>query len=251
MAVDRVLILECSRLALGISVISEGGAALGDGGLKDLGDGVGETGGLGLGDGVSAPQGGELGLEQGFVDVDVAQAGDEVLVEQGGFEPPPGFAESGVERLRLEGRGIGAQGGDVTCEELGQIGVDVEVAEASRVDALDAGMGQAEDEVGVGLGGPGVCAGGARRRVGVGEDLSGHAQVDRQCGALVGGGEDELFSVAEDLVERLADQTVGIPLAVVGAQGVHSKNGLGRDEGREGAADGFDFGKLGHGRSVI
>lgn len=86
-AIDFPFVLEEAELAVGLDVVAQAGTARGDGigqGLLDRGD---EASGAGAAGGVAREaERGEAGAEEGLADVDVAQAGDQPLVEQGSFE---------------------------------------------------------------------------------------------------------------------------------------------------------------------
>src|SRR5437868_4050323 len=84
--VDFVALLEFALVTGGVAVVAEGAAAVADGLAEDPFDGAGEALGLIGGEAVGGSEGMDGGTEEGFIDVDVAEAGDEGLVEEGGFD---------------------------------------------------------------------------------------------------------------------------------------------------------------------
>jgi len=90
-AIDGVSGLELSRGAMCVVIIAQGGAAVEDAAHaadEGLHGGKGEV--VGEGGGVDSAG------EQQFIDVDIAESRDEVLIEQGGFDGPVGLVEAGV-----------------------------------------------------------------------------------------------------------------------------------------------------------
>ena len=80
LAVDFVQALEAALLAVGVYVVAQGAAAVADGLAEGLLDRAIQGRDLGERQAISGGEGVDAGLEEGFVDVNVAQAGDETLV---------------------------------------------------------------------------------------------------------------------------------------------------------------------------
>ncbi len=163
-AVDHVLELKEAADAGGVDVIGDGGAAEFDGAGEDLLEGGVEAGELGAGEAPGGAAGADAGAEEGFVGVDVADAVQDGLVEECGFDGELAAAEEFGEGFRGDGGGFGAGAG------VGAEGT--EAAEAAGVDEAEfAAVGEGED--GVGVGGPGDLGGGD-------EEAAGHAEVDEE-----------------------------------------------------------------------
>lgn len=133
-------------------------------------DGVGlESVGRGLGVDLSAVE--------GFVGVDVADASEDGLVEQGGFDGSLGGLEGGLELSGGHGQGVGAEGGPACGGQFLEIGEGPDSAKASGVGHLEGGVFvEVPADVGVwgGLEGVGGSCG----------ERSGHAQVEAEGGVL-------------------------------------------------------------------
>ena len=71
----------------------------------------------------------DAGAVEGFVDVDVAEAGEEGLVEEGGFDGAAGLEEKGGEAAGGDLEGFGAEVGVGTMAGF----VEVEAAETAGV----------------------------------------------------------------------------------------------------------------------
>ena len=80
--VDLEAFFEAAHIAIGVAEIAESGAAMSDGALENRSDGGAELAGLLVGDMAGWGSGVDAGGEEGFIDVDVAQACDAGLVEQ-------------------------------------------------------------------------------------------------------------------------------------------------------------------------
>src|SRR4051812_4824366 len=85
------------------------------------------------------------GAVEGFVDVDVAKAGDEALVEEGGLDGAMGVEEASGEAARREGEGLGSHVG-VTCITVRE---DEDAAESAGVAEAKLFGREGEDQVGV------------------------------------------------------------------------------------------------------
>jgi len=253
--------LEVAGLVVGVAVVAEGRAVGGDGGEEDALDVGEEEGGLGAGEGGGAFAGVEAGGVEGFVDVDVAQAGDEGLVEEGGFEGAFGGAEEGVEVGWGEGEGFGAEAefGGVAGREVDDLAEAAGVGESQMEDVggqmRGGGWGEDDREVGVGEGGVGLLVGGMG---GVKGEVAGHAEVEVEGGVVVEGEDDAFGSAVEGGDgaggEQGGEGQAGGWGAGEGAVGGDVEAGLGDGENRaagevrqKGIDDGLDLGEFGHG----
>ena len=98
--------------------------------FEDLDEGGAEAGELGAGESAGVAEGSDVGVEEGFVGVDVAYAVEEGLVEQRGFDGSFAIAEEGDEVFEGNGEGLFAWAG------IG-IGGYREAAEAAGVDEAE------------------------------------------------------------------------------------------------------------------
>ena len=139
--------------------------------LEDLAERVTEALKLSTGEAAGYAAGADAGAEKAFVGVDVADAGEESLIEKGGFDRGPAAAEKGGEGFCADGEGLEAGGEE--CGGIAEIFVD-EATEAARIDkAKLTAAGESEAGVSVGRGG----------RIGIGdEETAGHAEVHDPLG---------------------------------------------------------------------
>ena len=137
--VDVVEVLEASWGAVGIDIVAEGAAAGVYGAAEDELDGLGELADLCVGEVVGGGEGVDGGDEERFIGVDVAEAGDEGLVEECGLDRAAGAGEELVELVWVEGEGFGAE-----------VGFGVGGGGEERDGAEAAGVAEAEMEVGRG-----------------------------------------------------------------------------------------------------
>ena len=72
--------------AVGFDVSGHGGTAGGDGFVHDVAGGLEELGGFLSREGTRSPLGVDARREESFVDIDIAKAGDDGLIEDGGFD---------------------------------------------------------------------------------------------------------------------------------------------------------------------
>ena len=93
-SIDAVKKLEAACFAIGIDIVAQGAAAMVDGAAEDQFDGAIEAEDLLA----SQPIGGDGGMnpsvKERLVGVNVADAGDQTLIEQGGFDGAAGFGEA-------------------------------------------------------------------------------------------------------------------------------------------------------------
>ncbi len=176
-AVDLVLELEEAADAVGVDVVGDGGAAELDGVGEDLLEGGVEADELGAGEAAGVAGGADAGAEEAFVGVDVADAVEDGLVEEGGLDGELTAAEEVGEVGGGDGGGFGAGAG--VAGGLGGVGGgfgvkvdDGEAAEAAGVyEAEFAAVGEGQDCVGVGW----EWHFGLRD-----EEAAGHAEVDEK-----------------------------------------------------------------------
>ena len=229
---------------------------------KDAADGGEEVAGLAVVDLAATGQWVQAGVPERLIHVDVAQAGDQRLVEQGGLEGAAGSTKAGfagaAERFRV-GQGVRAEGGPAACAEVVEGGVRPErteaagVAETEREGVRVIGRG-GEGPFNVNVVGRGVRIEGQAAR---------HAQLDDEDAAAVGD-EGELFSVSEEGGEGGAVEEVGAGRGLsggaatlaggvddVGAADADGSDGAAQEARHEGEADGFDFGKFRHGGFAV
>lgn len=109
-AVDLVVVLEAAGFAggVGVGAVAERAASQSDGCREGTGNGVGEAGPLGGLEVAAAGVWRDARAEEGFIGVDVAHAGDDALVEQGGFDGAVGILQAGLELIGGDGEGVGA-----------------------------------------------------------------------------------------------------------------------------------------------
>src|SRR5690606_23844810 len=138
-AVDVEAVLEIALAALGVGEVTQGRAAGGDGVGEDVADLGGEGFEAGPGDLAGGDQRRDAGAEQGLADVDVAEPGDDALVQQ-----------ADLDVLLLAGEGLGQAGaGEGVAERLGtqagepRMGLD-RVGRDQAHEAEAAGVGEAE-----------------------------------------------------------------------------------------------------------
>ena len=97
--------LEVAQVAFGVLEVGDGAAAGGQGPGEDVDHLLVEAFALGRFQGFGPAEGVEAGLEQGFVNVDVAQPGQEALVQEERFQPAPAAGQAVGEFLFGNGQG--------------------------------------------------------------------------------------------------------------------------------------------------
>ena len=246
--VDAVLELEEASYAFGVDVVRDGGAAELDGALEDLDERDAESLELGAGDAGGLAAGTDAGAGEGFVGVDIADAVEQGLVEEGGLNGRSAAAEERGEVGGRDDEGFGAGAG------VG-LAMDGEAAEAAGIDEADlAAVGEGEDGVGVWR----------QRDVGLrDEKAAGHAEVNEELGwgGLVAGcvsawvfvaaqGHDDGLADATDLGdggagENLLDLALRALEGLGFAAGPDAGDALALDAGVNAVGDGFDLRQLG------
>jgi hypothetical protein len=196
-----------------VAVVAEGGPAERDRAAEEFADDGDEGLDLVRFEAGDALEGMELRVPEGFVDVDVAEAGDVVLSEEPLLESAGAFFVDPVGQvLREECEGIGAEVGGFGSEGFVEGGVVPDAAEAAGVAEADGGAGvKFKDEVGV-LGDGGGC--------GEAVNAAGHAEVEEERLEMSGawrigvgvGDEEEFFAVAmsggDVVVEEVVEGSV-------------------------------------------
>src|SRR5690606_11434898 len=240
-AVDRPLVLKIAELARGLDVVAQGRAARRDGALQHVADRRGEPLGARASHRASEAARAEAGPEQAFGDVDVAEPGDDALVEKRGLQ---GRAPSGEPLLQHGARELVAE--RLRAELLEElvieepvVGDEVHRAEAARVVEADLGtVLENEDDMVVRIARDG------RGRLDQNHPPR-HAEMDEESLAAVEVNEDVLGAAAESLdappFEPLAEPgrqrkaEIGTPLLDAGqTPPLHPE--------RQSAPHGFDFG---------
>jgi hypothetical protein len=192
----------------------------------------------------------QAGAPQGLVGVDVADAADQGLVEQGPFDGGALAAQGEVECLVVEER-VERVAGDVR-DDVGQaVGaglVQGEAAEGALVDEAEfgaEGVGEADADAQVLLGG---------RLVRLDQELAAHAEVgeDRLTGVLQG--QPQVLAAAAGRADAVALQAVGevvgagdVPAHGARVQDLGVGDGAVGDPALQAAPDDLDLGQLGHG----
>lgn len=153
----------------------------------------------------------EASEEEGFVGVDVADAGKEALVEEEGLDGRAPIREPGVKGRGSDREGVGSEGGAPVVIEGGGIVVGGEGPEAARVDEGEGGaVVERPRDVGV------------WREWGLAEDeeRAGHAQAEPEEAEVAQDG--ELLAVTACAADVLVQEEVGGSgrLVVVGGGGV-------------------------------
>lgn len=236
-----------ARAAQGVDVVAERAAALGDGGVKHLTDALGERVPLA---GVEVAGRGERmepGEEERFVRVDVADAGEDGLVEQDGLDGTGGAA-GGVEQLgAIDGEGVGPEVFPCDGVELVAGGDGAKAAETPRI---------AEEHGGVVADGPqrvhmrvdGECVWVVHE-----QDLTGHAELDDEATSVMGDDGELLAATFQGGDGGVTEQGQGASRggsregrADIGAKQPGVGDGSTHEAWLEGAAEGFDFRKFWH-----
>ncbi len=183
----------------------------------------------------------DAGAEQGLADIDVAEAGDDRLVEQRrldrGFPAREGVREGGGRKGIVER--FGAEAGDQAVGVLRRGRDEIERAEAAGIDEADEGAI-------VGFEGQVLV----RQRGGIDRHPAGHAEMDQHRQRAVEPHEHVFATAAEafdagageELHEALGDRP-----AQVGPGEDDPGEAAAFELGGEAAHHGFDFGEFRHG----
>ena len=128
--IDPVLELEEAGDAVGIDVVRDGGASERDGFPQDLLQGGVELAELEPAEASCHADGADAGTEEALVGVDVADAVQELLIEQGGLDGELAATEEGGEVVGGDGEGLVAGASE-------RSGVQGQAAEAAGVDEAE------------------------------------------------------------------------------------------------------------------
>ncbi len=230
-AVDAVGLLGGASLADRVDVVAQGAAAGVDGVAKGAFDRTAQTPGFVRGDIAAALQRVQAGGEEGFVDVDVAQAGDEGLVEQGALERASRLSEAKTQVAAGKGQGFGAE---VVVDAV-KVGADpVQAAKAARVAEPKLLVAEGEDRVRV-LG--------YRLFLGNHDQLPGHAEVNEEH-LVAAEVEDNPYGPAANINDSPPRQVPTKPAwrRVVVPMQLHATNLTPDNDRAQRSDDGFDFG---------
>ena len=170
--VDAVLELEEAGHPVGVHVVGDRGAAQSDGFPEDCLEGGVEAAQLVAGEAACHSDRADSGAEEGLVGVDVPNAVEEPLVEQGGLDGEASTTEEGGEVLDGDGEGLAARALKASLSVGGEI--QREAAEAAGVhEAKFTARAKVEDRVSVRWDGD----------IGRGDkQTSSHAEVDDPLG---------------------------------------------------------------------
>lgn len=170
--VDFMKVLEAAGPTIAIDIVADGGAAITDGQAQDGFDRLVESVDLLGGELAGAGEGMDVGGKEGFIHIDIAESGDEGLVEEGGLD---GAARAGELMSKLgcgQGEGFRAEVGVGLLEgEIPDPAKTTRVAETKLGGACGMGVAKADDQVCMGTRGDG--------RIFEGK-LAGHAQMDAE-----------------------------------------------------------------------
>jgi hypothetical protein len=257
--VNTVLDLEKSALACRVDVIGDRRAAQVYGVPEDLAKGETETLELGSGEPAGHASGSNAGTEEAFVSVDVADPGEQRLIEESGLDGEAAVAEERGERLASDGEGLEA--GSLKSGAVPEVFI-CEAPETARINKAQL-EAAGKSKAGVGV----------RRqwsgRIG-NEQAAGHAQVDDplgignwifRCGCAPAGAmwkaqlADDVFAGTMDGEKDASSQSSGdffgrgFERLRMGAE-PDLEDAVAADPLVDTAGDGFHFRELGH-RSII
>jgi len=139
--VDAMLELEEAGNAVGVDVIGDGRAPQFDGLAQDGLQGGVQPIEAGASEASGHARGADSGVEEAFVGVDVADAMEKLLVEQGGFDGELSMAKEGCEVGRRDGEGLAAGSAEGPRAAGVVDGVQSEAAEAAGVDEAEFAAG--------------------------------------------------------------------------------------------------------------
>lgn len=234
--VDAMELLEAAGPAVGVVEVAEGAAFVLQGAAEDALDAARQAGDVGWAERVGGSERMNGGVEEGLIDVNVAQAGDQPLVEQGVLD------RSG---------GAGKAAGEVGGADAQRLGAEIFIRQAIGPQPEDPSKPpriaeshflptEGEDQVGMRAGGS----------VGRGDaQPAGHAKMDVETVGVIELN-DDLLSPPGDARNDTARQQAG----EIGPRGMNDVGAVKIDAvdppAQHGRADGlhggFNFGKLGH-----
>ncbi len=216
-AVDPVAELEPAGAAIGVDVIAEGGTAGRDGASKKQAHAADQ----GLDRFERNVAGWRMRMQatgmQQFIDVNVAQTRDDVLIEQGGFDRPARPGKPLVQLPGGDGQGIGSEACPALGVEFGGFREGPYPAEASRVGKNKlATIVQLPNDVDMRIGGLWRCGVGLADLAWKVAQRPGHAQVEAEAWRMAAHGagpgrrftshQGELLAVPFDRGDALVQQ---------------------------------------------
>ena len=174
----------------------------------------------------------EAGKEKGLVHIDIAEAGKDGLVEEKGLQAAAAGTEAGGERIEGEVEGVRTKAGGIDTG-----GPPAEPAKLPDVIEDEQILVEFQQGAGVGTGG------------GFPEKFAGHSEVDVEGTGIEA--EEEVFAQAVEAGDADAGEAGGefggSVVGGVGGQEARGGDDATGEQGRQGAADGFNFGEFRHG----
>ena len=234
-AVDREVSLHA---AAGIDPV-DGGSVQPDGEAEYSADGPVETDHLGIGNGVRSCQRMEASGGERFVGVDVAEAGDERLVKEEGFELSLALMQDTPQSTGGEGRPegfepeAGGRGREIAC--VGDGPELTRVAEQTLASVVQLPDGSNVSRCAVGLVGP--------------FEATAHAEVQEQMGIVLQVEDEELATslyAGDEAVGELAFDAGRAGGDVPPPGGRETAYSAAHELWPAGADDGFNLGEFGH-----
>jgi len=254
-AVDVVLELKSTASASGVDVVSEGGAATAHRATKQGFHAAGQRADLTERQRGSGRTGMEFARMEKFIDVNIAQSCDKVLIQQCGFERTAGGAKSRVQHTGGDTQRIRPEPGPARLLKRLEVGKGPQSPEASRVGKRQpAAIMQMPDDVNV-MGDQGSFAGDGDGCLKIAQ-RSAHAKVNAQAGFSLEGASDQgqLLAVTQDVCEgSTAEQGTGAGRSAnnVAAQQLHTGDAVVADGLFEREPNIFDFGQFRHGAAIV
>src|ERR1035437_9482460 len=173
------------------------------------------------------------GAEEGFIGINVAQSTEEALVQQQRLDAGLAALEGGGEILERDLQRLGPE----FCNPRGEFLAELDAAELAAVVIEQDTAVERQDGVGV-----------LARRA-IEQEAAGHAEMNDQVSAAIERYQDEL-SIAPDAGDSAAPDARRHGMRIAAAQHAPAAEFGGHNtaphQRRNGAHDGFDFGKLGH-----
>src|SRR5579871_4658858 len=109
--VDAMRLLKTSEASVGVDVVGYRGATAGDGFGENFANGVVQAAGAGLAEFGGRQKGMNSGAKERFVGVNVADAAEEFLIEQQGFELGLARMQLFPELVEVDEEGLGTEAG--------------------------------------------------------------------------------------------------------------------------------------------
>jgi hypothetical protein len=230
--IDLVPVLEGSALTTGVHIVGNRGTAGGeslDENLLNRRVQAFEPNGTEAG---GRRQRMEAGEEKCLVHINIAKAGKDGLVEEKDLQAAASGTEAGGQSLGGEIEGVRTKAGGIHPG-----GPPAEAAKLADVVEDEQILLEFQQGAGMGAGG------------GIPEEFAGHAEVDVEGTGIEA--EEEVFAQAVEAGDASAGETGGefggLVVGCVGGEEARGGDDAAGEQGREGAADGFDFGEFRHG----